>query len=263
MKHKAVQWNGREAAVHPQGLDAASMNRWPQHARRLPMAVLLLLLGNMAVLVFAHLTTIDADSNRKRVVQAGPSSDTVRVIGISAFRHAAREALPALVQQEQPHYLVAASQRGPVCLQWTGISGQDVKRSTALLDSLGVTYRIVASEKSPELHWVYIPGLKTLAAVEHLAAQLKADGESKFTVSRNTAQGTYYVSLGVFRSEESAKRQYARFLRVGALLAPYGGARTTYIVEDTEAIAEKIRAAAPDFEQSTVKVVDCSETGTG
>jgi hypothetical protein len=164
---------------------------------------------------------------------------------------------------EQQTYLVAKSEPVPACIEWAGISAQDVSRSRKFLDSLGAMYRVVEREGPPELHWVYIPSIQTAGAVDSLSAQLRAGGERDFLVSHQAGNGTYSVSLGVFKSEDRAKRMQERFHRLGALLKPYGVASTTYIVEDADAIADSIAAAASEFDHSTVKFVDCSEIRAG
>lgn len=164
---------------------------------------------------------------------------------------------------EQQTYLAAKSEPVPACIEWAGISAQDVSRSRRILDSLGAMYRVVEREGPPELHWVYIPGIQTAEAVDNLSAQLRAGGARNFLVSRQADNGTYSVSLGVFKSEESAKRMQERFHRLGALLKPYGVASTTYIVEDADAIADSVAAAASEFDRTTVKLVDCPEIRAG
>ena len=62
---------------------------------------------------------------------------------------------------------------------------------------------------------------------------------------------------------KTAHTQVMARRRLGALLKPYGVASTTYIVEDADAIADSIAAAASEFDHSTVKFVDCSEIRAG
>jgi hypothetical protein len=164
---------------------------------------------------------------------------------------------------EQQTDVVAKSEPVPACVEWASISAQDVSRSRRILDSLGAKYRVLEREGPPELHWVYIPGIETAAAVDSLAVHLKAGGERNFLVSRQADNGTYSVSLGVFKSEDSARRMQERFQRLGALLKPFGVASTTYIVEDAGAIADSVAAAASEFDRTTVKLVDCPEIRAG
>ena len=170
---------------------------------------------------------------------------------------------PEVKQELRTVYLAARSQTVPVCMQWDGISAQDVNRSRTVLDSLGVAYRVSDGDHPIELYWVSIPGLRTLSAVESLTARLRADGQRNFDVTRKSAEGTYAISLGVFRNEESAKRLQERFLRLGAMVTPYGTSSTTYIVQASSAIAEQVEAAASEFDQTSVRVVDCPEVRAG
>jgi hypothetical protein len=230
---------------------------------RMRLLCLLLLLANLVVFGSLQLPSRDIERNGQSIAQRELAPYKARVVRTPPM-DASREPLSHLMQEEKTSYLSAKTAAVPVCLQWAGISADDENRSQAILDSLGAKYRVANGGGSFELHWVYIPGLTNQAEIENLAAQLRADGERSFTVSPKNAQGSYYISLGVFRSEESAKRQQKRFLRLGAVLEPLGTSRTTYIVEDGIAISEKLgAAAAEEFEQATVKVVECPEIRAG
>jgi hypothetical protein len=224
--------------------------------------VLLLLLVNLITLAFSQLPRAGVQRVQDTLTQRELHADKV-AISDSASVRPAQTIQPEVKQEVRTVYLAARSEPVPVCMQWAGIAAQDANRSRTLLDSLGVAYRIPDDDQATELYWVSIPGLQTLSAVDSLTARLRADGQRNLAVTRKSAEGIYAISLGVFRSEESAKRLQERFLRLGAVVTPYGTSSTTYIVQASSAIADQIAAAASEFDQTTVKVVDCPEIRAG
>jgi len=221
------------------------------------LLLLLLLLVNLLILLFPKLASGDIERNAHRMAQRELRPHKVRFIGAHAIDDF-REVSNRAARDERAHHAIAKTGPAPVCLQWAGIAAEHVHRSRAVLDALGARYRVADHDRRmPGLHWVYIPGLPNQATVEDLAAQLRARGERDFSVSARTAQGTYYISLGAFRSEEGARRQQQRYSRLGAVLEPLAAARTTYMVNDAGAIAHEIYSAAVEFEQTAVKQVHC------
>ena len=211
------------------------------------------------VTAFSQLFAGADDRSSVRVAQRELYPEKLRVLRVGEARR--DEEAQVAVRSEQP---TSAERRANsrACLEWSGILPQDVDRLRVLLSSFDATYKPVAV-KPPEHHWVYIPDIKTAEAAEDIAAQLRAVGERGFAVLRQSAQGPYQISLGVFRSEDSARRQHERFVRLGAVVAPHGTPRTVYMVEGAVSTIERIAAAAAyEFRETTVESVTCPSIRT-
>ena len=226
------------------------------------LLVLLLLLVNLVTLAFSQLRTAGVQRVQDTLTQRELHADKL-TISDSASMRPAQTIQPEVKQEVRTVYLAARSEPVPVCMQWAGIAAQDVNRSRTVLDSLGVAYRVSDGDHPTELYWVSIPGLQTFSAVESLTARLRADGQRDFAVTRKSAEGIYGISLGVFKSEESAKRLQERFLRLGVMVMPYGTSSMIYIIQASSAIAEQVAAATLKFDQTSMRVVDCPEIRAG
>lgn len=216
------------------------------------ISTFVLLFLNIAMAISQVLAGPD-DHSSKQVAELELYPEKLKIIRVGEVRQG-EEAHASVISEHPTSLEKQAGSRA--CLEWSGILPKDADRLRVLLSSYEATYTLVAV-KSPEQHWVYIPGIKTAEAAEDISAQLRASGERGYAVMRPDAQGTYQISLGVFRSEDGARRQHERFLRLGAVLTPHGAERTLYIVEGTLSTIGRIAAAASDFPQTTVKAVEC------
>jgi hypothetical protein len=217
---------------------------------------LILLFANIAFFAFTRLSGTPAPVQQPQA--AGESAPPESV----AVRDLLDEQPPptdtALIAAESGTTPVTEPMPGPACLEWAGITADDLEASKLLLDSVQATYDVVAGGSSSQSFWVRVPGLASRAEVDEVRSQLRAAGHRDLAVSHDAAQDRFSVSLGVFRSRDNAERLQASVQHVGATLTPTGGEPTAYLILDgAERASEQIRAALPRFLDATVRAVDC------
>ena len=222
------------------------------------LAFFILLAANAALLAVSLLSTSEPEHRRQQIAKLQLHPESLRLISGSVT---SSEAARAEVTREPANsQLITPQPTAFVCLEWAGIAPQDLERSRMLLASLAATYKPISGGKGTLDHYrVHIPDLKTSAAVNALLIELRAAGERDFAVARSAAEGTYDISLGVFKSEERAKQRYERFRSRGAVLTPRGADRTSYLVQDLGADSETFIAAAQNVPGTTLTVITCPE----
>jgi hypothetical protein len=213
-----------------------------------------LLVANVIFFAYVQSGTGDAQPAGERTAKLQVRPENIRIIraGDTPDAGAARPAMRRSAAPEAP-----APSRA-VCLDWSGVAAQDAERARLLLDSLEARYEVARAGGTGEAYWVQIPGLRTREEADEIVRRLRAAGERDFAVSRNAAQGTYYISLGFFRNEEGAKRQQSRFQALGAIITPHEAVQSAYLVRDAAPeIADRIAAAASRYPGSTTTQVPC------
>src|SRR5689334_5163134 len=92
-----------------------------------------------------------------------------------------------------------------VCIEWGPLSDSDRTRALSDLESLQLgrllTQRRVDVDNT---YWVSLPAFPNRAAADRRAAELRTQGVSDLSVVDN-GRGQFAVSLGVFRTEQSAR----------------------------------------------------------
>jgi hypothetical protein len=216
----------------------------------------LLLFANVVLFAWSQLRTSDPGPASRDIARPELDPQKIRI----AMTPVVLAQGAAGVETTSKPLLAAASRAAPVCLEWEGIALQDLERSQRVLQNFEAAYQVAGDGRPASAYWVHIPGLKSSAALDARVAQLRAAGERDFAVARGAAPGSYYISLGVFKSEQGAQRQYERFRPLGAVVTPQGAERTVYAIRSTVAgIAEKITAAASDFQGTSVRAVPCAQ----
>jgi hypothetical protein len=222
------------------------------------LAFFVLVFANLAILAFSQLDTSEPERARHQIAQLELRPDLIRIIS-AADAHRTEAARPQVTREQENSQSNMSPPEAPVCVEWAGIAPQDLERSRLVLASLTATYKTVGSKATTDYYWVHIPGLKTSTAVDSVLTQLKAADEPHYAVTRRGAEGTYDISLGVFKNEARAKQRHARFQSMGAVLTPRGTDRTTYLVQNLVLDTEKLVAAARAAPGTTVTVVTCPE----
>lgn len=220
---------------------------------------LTLLLANVAFFVFARLYPGDAERPGQRVAQIDLHAEGMEINQLRRLRPTEATIAPIDAEPQTPS---PPSAPAPVatCLEWAGITLQDLDRSRVLLESMDATYEVVSGGDPTGPYWVRIRGLDTRAEVDTIVAQLRAAGEGDFAVSRDAAQGDYTISLGLFRSEANAQRVQERFADFAAVLTPEGAEPIVYLVRaGSVAVAEQISAAASAFPDTTTTALTCPQ----
>jgi hypothetical protein len=163
---------------------------------------LILLLTNVALSAYIWLAAGQhADANRIRILEIAPER----------MKPVARGA--ALPPKPKPAHAAA---HGAACLEWGVFSGPDIARMEAAVAKLDLDQapakRALANASG---YWVYIPPLKTRAAVERKTGELKELGVNQFFVVDEAGQWRNAISLGIFKSAQAADAYLAALQKQG------------------------------------------------
>ena len=151
------------------------------------------------------------------------------------------------------------------CAEWGEFSGSglaQVQNALAAL-SLGdnVTQRSVEHASG---FWVFMPPLKNHAEVQRKIEQLKKRGVDDYFAVQEEGEWLNAISLGVFRTEESAQKFLISLRDKGVRSAKVGERMsklkfTQFVLKDMDAATvDKIRTLHKDFPDSDLKMADCN-----
>lgn len=209
--------------------------------------VFVLLAANLGFAVFAYvrerIPNPDAQLLRQQI-----NADQVRIVAPRP-----PPAVPA----------VAAPVAG-ACVQWGSFGAADVAKAQAAIDALTLGERVRKAEVFVSTsYWVYIPPLKSRLDMERKSNELKERGITEYSPLLETGRWRYSISLGVFRSEEGAKKHLA-FLREKGVRSAQVGEReqritqTAFLLRDpTEEQSAQLGGLKASFPGSDVRAVDC------
>jgi hypothetical protein len=234
----------------------------------------LLLLANIvffAVMRFGGTLTQDADMPS---VQAEISPDKIRLM--SEVLPAVSEVAAAKPIAPAPQSAVAAS--APViilsplaaavpakqCLEWGEFSGSGLAQVQSALDGLQLGDKIKPrTVEHASGFWVYIPPLKNHAEVQNKLKQLKQLGVSEHFVVQEEGAWLNAISLGVFRTEESAQKFLSGLRAKGVRSAKVGERMSKlkftlfYFAGVEAATTDKVRALQKNYPDSEIKMLGC------
>lgn len=137
------------------------------------------------------------------------------------------------------------------CAEIGNFDAADAQRFESRLAALSlgerVTRRAIADSAR---HIVYIPPLGSREAAERKAAELRKFGIEDFFIIQDNSALQWGISLGVFKTEESANNHLAALNKKGVRSARVGGGnRIAFQLHDIDAAThgaiEKIRADFP------------------
>lgn len=113
------------------------------------------------------------------------------------------------------------------CLEWGEFSGTDLARANEDLAGLKLASKLSQREVEHSIgYWVYIPPQKTHAEVNAKIAQLKKMGINEFFVVQEKGKWLDAISLGVFKTEDVAKK-YLDSLKAKGVKSAVLGERQT------------------------------------
>ena len=239
--------------------------------------LVLLLLANIlffSVMRWGGALTADADVPS---VQAEISPYKIRLLDeVTAATSAvsASAVVPAPVASAVPAFapasiltpdLVSVPKGRKQCLEWGEFSGGGLTQAQAALAALLLGDRVTQrSVEHASGFWVFIPPLKNHAEVLRKIEQLKKRGVNDYFVVQEEGAWLNTISLGVFRTEESAQK-FLNSLRDKGVRSAKVGERmsklkfTVFVLRDLDrAMTDKVRLLHKDFPDSELKIADCN-----
>jgi len=150
------------------------------------------------------------------------------------------------------------------CLEWGLFAGADVARADAAVATLqlpGVMIQRAVADAGG--YWVYLPPMKTKAEVDKRVASLKARGVKDFYVVQDAGQWRNAISLGIFKSEDTARSMAAK-LKQGGVQGVALERRENilksiayFVREPDPALVARLAELQRDFPGTEVKAVPC------
>lgn len=151
-----------------------------------------------------------------------------------------------------------------ICFEWGEFAGADIARVTNGLKSLQLGDKLSQHEIDRAIgFWVYIAPLKGKAAVSQKVAQLKARGVAEYFVVQDAGEWFNAISLGVFKTRDSAQKFLDDLHAKGIRTAQIGerSGKTKAVVFEigsvTAQMSDKLTVMQKDFAGSELKRVSC------
>ena len=164
---------------------------------------------------------------------------------------------PAMAQKLPPAKLT--------CLEWGEFSAADYQRVETMLEPLKLGER--AKTRVVDYNsgfWVYISPLKTPAMVKKKVAQLKKFEVEDYFVIQESGPWKNAISLGMFKTEDAAKKYLAKLKSQGVKSAQFGAraSKLKYSIISISrldaASVSRINALRKEFPDSEIKQISCN-----
>ncbi len=150
------------------------------------------------------------------------------------------------------------------CFEWGDFSDGDLDQAAKALKKLSLGEKLSQREIDRVIgFWVYIAPLKDKAAVSHKLAQLKERGVTDYFVVQEAGDWLNAISLGLFKSRESAQKFLEGLRNKGVSSAKMGertgkSRATIFIINGLdEKTSVKLTALQKEFSGSELKIVSC------
>ncbi|NOU01406.1 MAG: SPOR domain-containing protein [Gallionella sp.] len=193
--------------------------------------------------------------------QVLPPEKTKASVGASAAIPANMQAAP------DPATPSADISKVAVCLEWGEFSDAELASITAVLSPLELGGKLSTSQIIHTIgYWAYIPPLKDKAAIDAKIEQLKARGVTEYFVVQETGIWMNAISLGVFKTQETAQNFLGTLRSKGVRSAQVGQRNSKLkvsILKFTEvdtATEDKLIEIQKDFSSTALNKVSCGLT---
>jgi SPOR domain len=189
-----------------------------------------------------------------------PSSSAV-VVPLPASAAVSVVAAPIL---PAPASIATAKPVAKICMEWGEFSGTDLARAGKELAGLKLDDRL--AQRTVEYasgYWVYIPPLTNKAALHNKIEEIKAAGLEDYYVLKETRKWNNAISLGVFKTEEAAKKFLLSVKKKGFRNAQVGERKrklkfTVFVLKRIDAAeGSKLATLQKGFANSELKTVPC------
>lgn len=219
--------------------------------------LLLLILCNLAYFAWTKFFA-QQGSPERHLVEQQINRDAIRLLGpaqVAALTVARKEA-PKEAEKEP----VKEAGKVQACLEWGALNAADVAKAEEALATLALAKRPVQRRVDDTARfWVFMPPQPTRAGAQQKAGELRRLGVQEFNTIADEAKSRFTISLGVFRTEEAAKKRLEDLRGQGVRTAQVGPRDTAvqrvyYQLQDiNEAQVAKLDGIRQNFVGSDVK----------
>lgn len=177
---------------------------------------------------------------------------------------------PGQIRIVPPARLAAAPGPAPdaaaasACIEWGAFSGAEAERAGVVLEELKLGSRLSRRGREETTgYWVYIPPLQTRQDVNEKIGELKALGITEYFLVQDAGRWRNAISLGIFRTEEAARKFLSRLEGKGVRSAVVGErsqkvTAVTYMVKDPDvALTRRLAEIRAEFPGSELKAAAC------
>lgn len=237
----------------------------------------ILLLANISLFAWVRWAQPFLNQTPESAIQPPLNADQIRLLGFSAAPASANIPVSAPVvvatpEIHEPPTSQSAPSSAPVvsqqvqsaCLEWGEFSGTDLASATQDLASLSLGDNLAQREVEHAIgYWVYIPPLKSHADVKEKLAQLKKRGVTEHFVVQEKGKWQNTISLGVFKTQDTAARFLALLKSKGIKSAVMGERQTrlkftVFVLRDPDqATLAKLAEWQNDFTDINMKTAPC------
>jgi hypothetical protein len=163
-----------------------------------------------------------------------------------------------------PPAATAPAPMSSTCVEWGSFGGAELARAQAAIDRLALGDRVRRIDVSVTVEfWVYIPPQKSRAEMERKAAELKDLGIAEYYPVTEANRWRYAISLGIFRSEEGAKK-YLATLRGKGVRSAVAGKRDQRVTQSAflvrgpnEEDSANLVVLRSEFPGSELRALEC------
>jgi len=177
--------------------------------------------------------------------------DEVKIVAVTPPQIAARKA--------EETRLAVQNLAGSACVEFSGVSGPDMAKAREAFATLRLGDRL-AERRVEDItrHWVFIPPARDRRTAEATMARLRGQNVTEMSIRPDNA-----ISLGVFSTEEAARRFLASLEAKGVRGAEAGGfarelRELAFLVKepDTETVA-RLALLQREYPGTQLRAVPC------
>ena len=177
---------------------------------------LLLVAANLGLYAWSRYGIVPEGASDREPLRRQISPEKIRVLSGTEVK-----SLPAA--KPKP----AAEGAAKACIEWGGFAVAEAPRGEQALAALALGERLSQNRTEETAGWwVFIPPQGSRAGALKKTAELKSLGIDDFFVVQEEGKLTWAISLGVFRSEESAKSRLEALRAKGVRSAQTGERET-------------------------------------
>ncbi|TAK44163.1 MAG: SPOR domain-containing protein [Betaproteobacteria bacterium] len=180
----------------------------------------------------------------------------------------ARQIEPEQLKLLSPAELLARSSAGRrgACAEWGSFTAAEAARAEQALAPLALGTRLAQRRSEETAHWwVFLPPQGGRQGAQRKIDELKALGVEEYFVMQEEGRLRWAISLGVFRTEESARARLES-LKANNVRGAQLGERDTQVMkvwlqvrDANEALLARLKALAPEFPATELR--ECAAAG--
>jgi hypothetical protein len=220
-----------------------------------------------AVMQWGSALTVD---NGNLQVQTPINADKIKIVAMLASSAAVPASAVTIASSVAMSTSVPAVATGATtsqftCMEWGEFSGADLQRVNNLITSMTLGYK--TKQRTVEHntgYWVYIGPMKSSALVVKKVAQLKKMDIKDYFVVKESGVWKNSISLGIFKTEDAAKKYLAKLQEQGVRSAKVGERASKlkfsiFVMNRLDsAQAAQVASLHKDFPESELKPVPCN-----